>query len=192
MEEEKRANAARFFISVYTEHVGKEGNAMALFLPTRYFKRVEDITKTDLAQMGIRGILLDVDNTLSSHGSPDPLPAALRWAREMREAGMKMMIVSNNTRERVAPFAEKFGLPFVSMALKPLPAGFARCRKQMNLKKREILVVGDQLFTDVLGANLGGMPSALVEPVEPEDQPLLRFKRRLEKPLLKRGKRKGG
>ncbi len=165
---------------------------MALFIPTRFYRRVEDITQNDLQQMGIQGVLLDVDNTLSPHGDPTPLPTALQWVYGLQAAGIKVLIVSNNKTERVAPFAAKFGLDFISKAAKPLPSGFRRGQDRLGLPREKLLVVGDQLFTDILGANLAGMPSALVEPIEPENKPLFRVKRWLEKPLLRHGRRKRG
>lgn len=165
---------------------------MALFVPTRFCRRVEEITREGLQQMGIRGVLLDVDNTLSPHGDPTPLPAALQWVNELQAAGIKVLIVSNNKEERVAPFAAKFGLGFIANAAKPLPLGFRRGQALLGLPKEALLVVGDQLFTDILGANLAGMPSVLVEPIEMENKPLFRIKRRLERPLLRRGRRKRG
>ena len=161
---------------------------MALFIPTRFFHRVEEITINDLRQMGIRGVLLDVDNTLSRHGDPTPLPAALDWVRGLQAAGIKTLVVSNNQEERVAPFAQKLGLDFISKAAKPLPSGFRRGQKALGLPAKSLLVVGDQLFTDILGANLAGMPSALVEPIQMEATPLFRVKRRLERPLLRHGR----
>ena len=157
---------------------------MPLFTPTERKKDVSQITVELLQTMGIRGLLLDVVNTLSEHDSQEPFPAALQWTRDLREAGLQIVIVSNNHAPRVEPFAKKFDLPFVAEGKKPLPTGFRKGLDVLGMKQSEVLVVGDQIFTDILGANLGRMPSILVEPIQPEDGWFFRCKRALEKPIL--------
>lgn len=159
---------------------------MSLFYPDQMVRRVQELSPRELHRAGVRGILLDVDNTLSPHDAPEPLPEALDWIGQMKREGFLLCVVSNNTEERVAPFAERLGLAFSSGARKPLPFGFRRAAKQLGLSRRQVLAVGDQLFTDICGANLAGIRSVLVEPIEPEKQRFLRFKRRLERPLLRR------
>ena len=157
---------------------------MALFIPARFYRRVEDITQNDLQQMGIQGVLLDVDNTLSPHGAPTPLPTALQWVYGLQAAGIKVLIVSNNKTERVAPFAAKFGLDFISKAAKPLPSGFRRGQDRLGLPREKLLVVGDQLFTDIWGAKNAGLRNILVKPINPKEEIQIVLKRYLEKIVL--------
>lgn len=159
---------------------------MPLFSPTMIKKRVSNITVEELRSMGVKGLLLDADNTLSTHGSQQPLPETFTWTKQMEKEGIKVVIVSNNHCHRVEPFARQFGLPFISNAKKPLPCGFRKAQKQMQMEKKELLVIGDQIFTDILGANLAGMKSALVEPIQPETGFFFRIKRRLERPFIKK------
>ena len=159
---------------------------MAFFLPTLCKKRVSEITPPLLRKMGIRGILLDVDNTLSTHGSQQPLPAALSWTRELSGLGIKLMIISNNHKERVEPFAAQFSLPFLYDAKKPMSKGFSKASEELGIPKEELLVVGDKIFTDILGANLSGIRSVLVEPIELEKGFFFRVKRWMERPFLHR------
>ncbi|MGI6260807.1 MAG: YqeG family HAD IIIA-type phosphatase [Acutalibacteraceae bacterium] len=159
---------------------------MSLFYPNMMLRRVQELSPEELRQAGIRGILLDVDNTLSPHGAPEPEPEALEWIKKMKREGFVLCVVSNNTEERVAPFAKKLGLAFSAMAGKPLPFGFCRAAAKLGLSRRQVLAVGDQLFTDICGANLAGIRSALVEPLEPEHALRFRLKRRLERPVLRR------
>ncbi len=157
---------------------------MALFLPYRDYHRILDITKEDFEKMGIRGLILDVDNTLTTHDNPVPLENVTDWLSEMQKSGIKMMIVSNNHGERVEPFAKMLGLDFVSEGKKPLSDGFKRAINLMGLSKEQVAVIGDQIFTDILGANLFRIKSILVTPIEPEKKGFLHFKRIMEKPIL--------
>ena len=82
-------------------------------------------------------------------------------------------------------FCEKINLPFVAPSLKPLPFGFLKAVKRVDEKKKNVALVGDQIFTDIMGANLSGMKSILLEPIQAEvDQKFIVFKRKIERPLL--------
>lgn len=164
---------------------------MGLFRPTVSVERVTDITPELVRAMGADTLLLDVDNTLAAHGSPEPFPGSVAWTHTMRSAGIQIIIVSNNYAHRVAPFAEQYGLPFLCRAFKPLPSGYHRAAAVMKAKRRQTVVVGDQIFTDVLGANLSGMKSILLMPVIPEDSWSFRVRRRLERPLRRSLSRRG-
>lgn len=159
---------------------------MSLFYPNTMLRRVQELSPEKLRRAGIRGILLDVDNTLSPHNAPEPEPEALAWIEKMKQAGFQLCIVSNNTAERVAPFAAKLGVAFSANAAKPLPFGFRRAAAEMGLSTAQVIAVGDQLFTDICGANLAKIRSVLVEPIEPEEAVQFRIKRKLERPILRR------
>ena len=159
---------------------------MPLFYPTLYRERVTDITPGDLRGLGVRGLLLDVDNTLARHGSQFLDPAVEAWLAEMKAAGISLTIVSNALPRRVEPFARRVGLRFIAFACKPGPFGFLRGARRLGLPRKQCAAVGDQVFTDILGANLCGIPCIQLQPIEPEKKPLLRFKRRLEAWLRRR------
>ncbi len=166
---------------------------MALFYPTLYRRRITDLTADDLRALGAQGILLDIDNTLTTHDNPALDAGVSAWLSEMRQAGFALTVVSNNRDERVRPFAEAIGLGFQARAAKPLPRGYRAAAKAMGLTPRQCVAVGDQIFTDILGANLAGMRSVLLEPIELEvEQKFIVFKRRLERVLLgtRRAKRR--
>ena len=157
-----------------------------MFEPTVKKERVTDITAGELQALGVKGLLLDVDNTLTTHDSQQVSQEVQSWLAAMREAGVRLIIVSNARESRVAPFAATVGLPFVWKAAKPLGGGFRRAMRQMGLKRQECLVVGDQLFTDLLGAKWSGIRSLLLTPIALEKgRPFMMFKRRLEKWLMK-------
>ncbi len=96
---------------------------MALFYPTIYRRRITDITVEMIHAQGVKGILLDVDNTLTTHDNPQVSPAVTAWLDAMRAAGVALTVVSNNSDARVRPFAEKIGLEYQAKAAKPLPRG---------------------------------------------------------------------
>ncbi len=158
---------------------------MVSMYPTHYRRRITDVTVEDLHRLGIKGVLLDVDNTLTTHDNPNLDPAVSAWLAAMQAAGFTLIIVSNNRADRVAPFAQKIGLPYYGRAKKPLPGGYRAAAAAMGLSAKDCVAIGDQIFTDILGANLAGMPCILLEPIQPEvEQKFIVFKRKLERPLL--------
>lgn len=164
---------------------------MPLLYPTFYRNRITDITVEDLRALGIKGLLLDVDNTLTTHGSQFLSEDVREWLEAMKAAGLAMTVVSNSWEWRVAPFAQRIGLKHTSLSCKPLPFGFWRGVRRMRLKRRECLAVGDQVFTDILGANLCGIPCVQLQPILLETgKPLLLFKRKIERYLYNRRKEK--
>lgn len=158
---------------------------MALFYPTMYRRRITDISVADLANMGVSAVLLDVDNTLTTHDNPHITEAVNAWLCNMRAAGMRLIIVSNNSDERVAPFAQALEMPYTAHACKPLPKGYREAAAAVGMPLSACVAIGDQIFTDILGANLSGIKSILLEPIEPEiEQKFIVFKRKIERILL--------
>ena len=164
---------------------------MPVFMPTQMFRSVASITPEYLKEHGIRALILDVDNTLSRHGEKEPAPGVSLWIEEMKQNGFSLLILSNNTAERVAPFAGKLGLPFFSMCMKPLPFCYWKACRQYGVPHRQAVLIGDQIFTDVLGGRLCGIPTVLLTPIEEETSLSFRIRRRLEKPLRRRYAQQG-
>ena len=156
---------------------------MALFKPTFALNSVLEITPASLKIHGIKGLILDVDNTLTTHDNPVPAEGVPEWIADMKKHGIKLIIVSNNRAERVIPFARMLKLKFIPNGAKPLPMGISRAVRKLGLPKSEICAVGDQIFTDIFGANLAGIRSAFVEPIEPEKSRFFKIKRTVEKPF---------
>lgn len=156
---------------------------MGILKPTVLRERVTDISPALLRQMGVRAVLLDVDNTIAPYGVHEPIPGARNWVRRLSEEGFRVVVVSNNYKKRVSAFAAKLGLEYISFALKPLPSGYLRAKGMLGVRCRDCVIVGDQIFTDVVGANLCGMRSVLLSPIEPEEGLSFRIRRRLEKGL---------
>lgn len=151
---------------------------------TAAFRRVTEITPDILKKLGIRGLILDLDNTLTTHDNPVPGEGVLDWLDVMKKNNISLMIVSNNHPPRVKPFADMLGLEFVSEGKKPLTKGFREATDKMGLPKKCIAAVGDQIFTDVLGAGLFGVKMLYVDPIEHEKTTFFKVKRKCEKPFL--------
>ena len=156
-----------------------------LFKPNVKLNNITDISLQLLNELDIKALLLDVDNTLSTHHGQDLANGLLDWITVMQNAGIKLLILSNSKNKRVEPFAKKIGLDFIPLALKPLPFKFFAAFKKLKIKKRHIALVGDQLFTDSLGAHLSGIKSVILDPILPEPMLSFRIRRFFEKQLYK-------
>lgn len=159
---------------------------MSLLLPDYRVRRVTDLKPAFLREMGVRALLLDVDNTLSTHGGQTPLKGLQEWIEKMQAEKIGLLILSNARKRRVEPFAGRLGLEFQSLSLKPLPFGYLRALRRLGLKRRQAAIVGDQLFTDALGGNLAGVTTILVEPILPETGRSFLLRRKWEKRILSR------
>ncbi len=165
---------------------------MSVFLPDLILKDVTYINEKLLKEHNIKGLILDVDNTLAKHGSQELANHISDWLDEMKKLDVKLMIVSNNNKQRVEPFAKKLGLDFVSMALKPMTYGFGKAQKIFNFENNEIAVVGDQIYTDIMGGNLKGMFTILVTPFSLESHFFFKLKRKLENIHINKYKKRNG
>lgn len=162
-----------------------------LYKPDYVFESIADIPLSFFQKEGIDALILDLDNTLTTHNNPIPDPRRLDWFTQVKASGLKMIIVSNNHPERVRAFAEFLGLDFVSDGGKPLPRGYNEACRRLGVDKKRIAAVGDQIFTDVMGCKTTGIRSIFVFPIEYETGFWFRVKRALEKPLLPKMCRKG-
>ena len=158
---------------------------MKIFQSSIILRRITEITPQMLENLGVDSLLLDVDNTLSTHHGTVLIKGLKAWLSVMRENNIKLIVVSNSKNSRIEPFAEKIGLPFVSLACKPLPFGYCKAVKALSSKKQGCAIVGDQIFTDILGANVYGIKSILVRPVKLEDGWSFKVRRYFEKRILK-------
>ena len=163
-----------------------------LLTPEYIFRSIESITPAFLRDHGITALVLDVDNTLTVDGSQVLDPSVQAWLDTMRAAGTSLTIVSNNTARRVRPFADRVGLAWVPLAAKPLPVGLAVARRRLKVPRRQMAMVGDQIFTDRLAAGLYGIPCLYTMPRGGDHQRGVRFKRRFEPRWIRRYYEKGG
>ena len=154
------------------------------FLPNRMLKDIYLLTPEYLKAQGIKGMITDLDNTLIRFDAPDATPELSAWFQSFLDAGIQVVVCSNNSEARVSAFAKQVDLPFVSKARKPLVKGFKRASKLMNLPANEVVVVGDQLMTDVFGGNRGGFHTILVQPLATTDEWKTYLNRRMEKVIM--------
>ncbi len=164
----------------------------SVFWPDAVFHRITSVTPQYLQQHNIRAIVLDIDNTLTAHDSQHLSPAVEQWLVQRKAEGIRFAVSSNNGEERVAPFAEKIGVQWVSKAKKPARSGFKRAQALLGVPKEQMALIGDQLFTDVLGARLYGIHAIRVEPMAPDIKWFILFKRKLEKPFIHSYQKHGG
>ena len=132
----------------------------------------------------IKLLILDVDNTLIDYYK-NLSEEVKQWAKEMRGQGIKLYILSNtNNKEKVEKVAKTLQIPYKHFAMKPLKRGFKYIQKETNIKPENIAVVGDQIFTDVLGAKRAGLHAIMVKPIHPKEEIQIVLKRYLEKIVL--------
>lgn len=154
--------------------------------PDAHVDSVDQITAAWLARWGVRGLVLDLDNTLVPWNTADvPGPIGI-WVRELAAAGIVSCVLTNNYTHRASEVARLLDIPIIKAAFKPSPAAFRGALRVMALPAGEVAVVGDQLFTDVLGGKLVGMRAILVEPLSAREFFTTRFVRWLERPVRAR------
>ena len=153
------------------------------FYPDDYVDSAYEIPYEELYEKGYRGIVFDVDNTLVEHGAPVTERAVALFER-LRKTGYDTCIISNNKEPRVSPFADKVGSPYIFKGGKPSRKGYERAMERMKTDRDTTLFVGDQLFTDVWGANRTGLYSILVKPINPKEEIQIVLKRYLEAVVL--------
>lgn len=155
-----------------------------LLTPDAYVKSIFNITPERLKKNGIYGLILDIDNTLVATHTKEADEKVISFIKNMNHYGIKTIIVSNARKKRVEVFSKPLGIEFVYKALKPFGRGFDIAVQKMNLPKEKVAIIGDQLFTDVLGGNLKGIHSILLKPIDLDEPFLIKFKRIFEKPFL--------
>lgn len=157
--------------------------------PDLRLDRVEQLSLAYLADHGVRALLLDLDETLLPGGAADPTPQVVAWARSLSDGGVLLAIVSNGRPARVRRTAAKLGVPGRSLTGKPWPGAYRRALRDLDVPASEAAMVGDQLFTDVVGARAAGLRTILVPPLSNAGLPHTKLLRRLEAVLLRGGER---
>lgn len=159
------------------------------FYPGEYLESTYTIDFESLYEQGYRGIIFDIDNTLVPHGAPADERACALFER-LKKLGYRCMLLSNNKEPRVKLFNDAVGVSYIYKAGKPKTAGYLRAMEQMGTSRENTLFVGDQIFTDVYGANRAGIRTILVKPIHPKEEIQIVLKRYLEKIVLFFYKRK--
>lgn len=153
------------------------------FYPCEYMPSVYAVPFEQFWEKGMRGVIFDIDNTLVPHGAPAD-ERIVELFRKLREIGYATCLLSNNKENRVSSFAGQVESPYIFKAGKPGTANYKKAMKQMGTDEQTTLFVGDQLFTDVWGANRAGIYSILVKPIDPKEEIQIILKRYPEKAVL--------
>ena len=158
--------------------------------PDAYFKKVEDINVEFLNKNKIKALLLDVDNTLVDY-TKKVTESVIKWAKELKGQGVKLYILSNtNDKQKIEDIVKQIDIPYQYFAMKPLKKGFKKAQKELGEKSENIAIVGDQIFTDVIGGKRSNMYTILVEPIKEKDFWYTAWKRPIENKIKNRIKSK--
>lgn len=157
-----------------------------ILYPDGHFEKVEEITIKYLQDNKIKALILDVDNTLIDY-QKHLEKSVIQWAKNLKEQGIKLYILSNtNQKEKVEKVAKALEIPYRNLAKKPFKTGFLKVQKELKEKAENIAVVGDQIFTDIIGGNRCRMFTILVEPINPKDFWYTAWKRPIENRIKNR------
>ena len=156
-----------------------------ILYPKAMFNKVSDITTEFLKQNNIKALILDVDNTLIDI-SENLSEQTKKWAEAVKKENIKLYILSNsNKKEKVKKVAEKLGIPYEYFGKKPLKSGFLKVQKILKEDPQNIGVIGDQIFTDIIGGNRCKMFTILVEPIKEKEMLITKWKRPIEEKIKK-------
>lgn len=134
-------------------------------LPTFRIPCLTDLTAQMLQKQGIRLLMMDFDNTIVPYTTDIPTEAMLAWIGEMKNSDIQLCVVSNSHNNRVKIFCEKYGLDCITHAKKPFSKGIRQCLEKYGIPASDSALVGDQIYTDTLGANCAGVRSILVQAI---------------------------
>lgn len=162
-----------------------------IFLPNYFFNKIWDITEEDLKKIGARLLILDVDNTLTEHKQTFLHPKVEEWLTAVKNnTQIQLVIMSNTNNLQIKKIAEEKGIPYLGNVHKPFSYGFKMVMNKVNVKRSEVAIIGDQIYTDILGGNLFGIKTILVTPIKLENTFFFKLKRKLEVPFLNQIKNK--
>lgn len=153
------------------------------FYPKQYVESAYWISYETLYQKGIRGVIYDIDNTLAKHNEPADEKAVALF-QVLKKQGISTCLLSNNKEPRVKAFADKVGSPYIYKASKPSVRNYGKAMEIMGTDMKHTVFIGDQIFTDIYGANRAGIYSILVKPINPKEEIQIVVKRALEAVVL--------
>ena len=156
-----------------------------ILVPDFMFSSVYDITPEFFKENGITSIVSDIDNTLVTYDDEKPTKQLLEWLEKLDEYGISVSFVSNNSHERVRIFNEELGFFAVGKSGKPFKKNVLLALEKMKSERKNACIIGDQVFTDVLAGRNAGIRTVLVPPIKDKTDVFTKFKRLLEKPILK-------
>lgn len=158
---------------------------MKFGIPDYYFDDIYQITPEFFRSIGISVVICDIDNTLVTYDDPEPTPPVSEWLGRMKAAGIRFIFLSNNHPPRVERFARPLGLPFYADAGKPGTKVLLRALADQRVNPAHAASLGDQIFTDILTGQRGGLKTVLVPPIKDRTDLFHRLKRFGERPFVK-------
>ncbi|HEM5138158.1 TPA: YqeG family HAD IIIA-type phosphatase [Streptococcus suis] len=156
------------------------------YMPDFALEKAYDVTVESLKKHGIKVVFVDLDNTLIAWNNPDGTSEMRQWLHDLQDAGIPVVVVSNNKYERVKRAVEKFGIEFEAFALKPFTFGINRALKRFDVQPYEVIMIGDQLMTDIRAAKRAGLKSVLVKPLIKTDSINTQINRWRERRTMKK------
>ncbi len=160
-------------------------------IPRGVYSSIYSISPKALADRGVRLVLADLDNTLAPYKVTQPSPELVAWKEALSANGIALFLLSNSRKPgRAQSFAEKLGIPCQGHSGKPKKAGYLKAMERMGARPEETVMVGDQIFTDTLGANNAGVTPLLVQPIRLAGNPGRYIRYGLETPFRLLGKRR--
>jgi len=160
------------------------------FIPFAHAESIYEIDLSFYEKLGIKYVFADLDNTLDSYKQATPLERAKNLKEELGRHGIELIIVSNNTGARVQKYSKELGVRHFSSLAKPFSFKIKKIMKRANIKPENVVMIGDQIVTDISCANGAKLKSVLTEKLVPEDQPTTRFNRLFDNPLRKKLRKK--
>ncbi len=154
---------------------------MGVFSPDYIFPDILAVRPAWLAERGLRGLIVDLDNTIVPWRGDEPTPETITWFEELRGAGIRVVLVSNAGGHRGERMGALLGVPVVAPAKKPMSVGYRKALALLQMPASDVSALGDQIFTDVLGGNRAGVATILVDPVTPREFFLTRLVRLFER-----------
>ena len=161
-------------------------------MPDYMFPAFDEVTPEFLSELGVRAVLADIDNTLAPYEQPEPDERIQGWIASLARAGIKVAFVSNNNAERVELFNRTLGVPAYPKSGKPFKKNLRKAMTAVGGTKNTTVMLGDQLLTDALAGHNLGVRCIIVPPIRDKKSGFFRFKRWLERPFVKRFKKKNG
>ena len=161
-------------------------------MPDYMFRTFDEITPDFLQSLGVRAVLADIDNTLAPYEQPEPDDRICNWIASLAAQGISIAFVSNNDQARVELFNKTLGVPAYWKSGKPFKKNLIKAMNDLDGTLDTTVMLGDQLLTDALAAHNLGVRCLIVPPIRDKKNAFFRFKRRLEKPVVKKFKKKHG
>ncbi len=153
--------------------------------PNLYVESLHCIDLSHLRDIGVLGIVFDIDNTVTMWGSKEVSPTTLKWLEDAKAYGFRVCLLSNNRKARIDDISHMLNIPSAK-GFKPFGSAFRSALCVLGTSPRETTIIGDQIFTDILGGNRAGLYTILVQPMSTTEFITTRFLRRLERIVLRK------